>query len=366
MAVSDDKVDEKQKRVIETIINHYHDKITQSIEENLKISFSGISRKNIIGFLKHTGAGGVTYILTADFISNLNQKVRGGIVVKFANDLNVDIQNATDLNLLLQKRQIEWNQYPPSKPLPDMPHTVFSPAVLGTHPSQNVIILEFINDGVPLMHSEFTESKKNQILGYALARLHGSKSYKTDMRLYEPVFRLLETYFNQENEVAIIYQWKDWISNSMGGAEYIHGDSHLDNIMFSRSSNSLAWIDALLIPNGERFDDLTYAMSHIVQERMISMINENPNLSSKELITIIIREVAGTIVPQMLSAYMRTAHISGLYKKVIPLDFFLGFHLIIRSQMFPDSLLEKVLVSMGRELILERPLVKTLGLEKKE
>ncbi|OLS25297.1 MAG: hypothetical protein HeimC3_15110 [Candidatus Heimdallarchaeota archaeon LC_3] len=364
MSTTDQNIDDNQKKVIEVIINHYHDKIRASIEQNLNTSFGSISKQNIVGFLKHQGAGGTTFVLTADFYSSTNNKVRGGIVVKFANELDLDVRNALELNKLLKKRQIEWNKNISTNISSKMPSFVFSPLVLGTHPKQNVLVLEFINGGVPLLHSDFSESTKNQILGYALARLHGSEAYPTDMRLYEPVFNVLETFFPDENGRNVLNQWKEWLSNSNGGVEYIHGDSHLDNIMYSEVSKSLAWIDALLIPNGERFDDLTYAMSHIIQERLIFLVESNPNESSRKILNMVLGEVASTIVPQMLTTYMRTANISGLYKDVIPLDFFLGLHLIVRSQMFANTVVEKILVTIGKELILERPLVKMLGLEK--
>jgi hypothetical protein len=361
---SEQKIDENQKKVIEVIIKHYHDKIQKSIEQTLKISFGKIIKQDIIGYLKHQGAGGTTFVLTANFYSNINNKVQGGIVVKFANDLNSDIQNASELNQILYKRQLEWVQNPPTRPIPDMPNVLFSPVVLGTHPKQSVMVLEFINGGVPLLHSSFSEVAKNQILGYALARLHGSKAFPTDMRLYEPIFKMLDSFFPDPEGKSVLQQWKSWLSDSQGGAEYIHGDSHLDNLMFSEVSKSLAWIDALLIPNGERFDDLTYAMSHIIQERLITLVEASPTESSKTILNEVLREIASTIVPQMLTTYMRTANISGIYKHVIPLDFFLGFHLIVRSQMFPKTVVEKVLVAIGKELILQRPLVKIMGLEK--
>jgi hypothetical protein len=247
--------------------------------------------------------------------------------------------------------------------MPDMPAVVFSPAVLGTHLNK-VIILEFINGGIPLLNADFSETKKYEILGYALGRLHGSQSYKTAMQLYEPIFKILASYFSTTAGKAALNSWKEWIALSEGGVEFIHGDSHLENLMYSTVSGSLAWIDALLIPRGDRMDDVAYAISHIIQEKLIVMLQEKPTASNADLIASILKQAVSSTVPVTMSAYMRTANVSGLYKGVIPIDFFLGAHLIIRSQLFTGNKLSELLISLGQELIFNRPIVKFLGLEK--
>ena len=356
-------LDDNQRKVIETIIKAYQEQIRASIEKNMKVKIDQISKQEILGFLKHQGAGGTTYILNADFFSN-ESLFRGGIVVKFCNDLNSDVDNSNELNKLLIKRQDEWNQDLSKKPLPNMPEIVFSPIVLGTFPTRNVLILEFIAGGVPLLKANFSDEKKYQLLGYAIGRLHGPKHYRTAMQLYEPMFRALAPYFPTNEGIRALNKWKEWIAESEGGSELIHGDSHLENIIYSTSSGSLAWIEALLIPQGERMDDVAYAISHIIQEKMIIMLRANPNESSKTILGSILKECATNIVPQILTTYMRTAHISGLYNTVIPIDFFLGAHLIIRSQLFTDNKIGTILQTMGEQLIIDRPLVKLLGLEK--
>ena len=62
MSVTDQNIDDNQKKVIEVIINHYHDKIRASIEKNINSSFGPINKQNIVGFLKHQGAGGTTFV----------------------------------------------------------------------------------------------------------------------------------------------------------------------------------------------------------------------------------------------------------------------------------------------------------------
>ncbi|MHA2362870.1 MAG: hypothetical protein ACXAC7_02855 [Candidatus Hodarchaeales archaeon] len=355
-------VDEKQKNVMNTIILNYLPQIKTSIEEHLKTQIPQIDGQKILGYLKHQGAGGTTYILQSQFSAG-TRRIQGGIVVKFCNELSEDVRNAQDLEKILKLRNQEWEKSPPSKPLPDwIPNIVFAPKVLGTHPSNKVMILEFIGGGIPLQKSNFPNDQLYQILGYSLGRLHGTNAYSIAMELYEPMFKLLEVYF--PNSLATLDFWKNIISNSKGGCQFIHGDSHLENLMYSTTTNALAWIDALLVPRGDRMDDVTYGISYIVQEEVIAMLKANPAESTKNILSTCLREVARKIVPLVLTTYMRTANLKGLYVSVIPVDFFLGAHLIIRSQMFGTSKVSDILATMGREFILERPLGKLLGLEK--
>lgn len=355
-------IDENTHKAIMVIVNAYQNQIKASIEHVLKTSIPKIDKQEIAGILKHQGAGGVTYILQAIFTAG-PRKIQGGIVVKFANDLEEDERNAQELSDILKKRESEWKMNPPPKPLPDwMPKVVFSPAVLGTHPSRNVIILEFIGGGIPLLKADFPEEQKYQILGYALARFHGSQSYPLAMPLYEPMFRILESYL--PDNLDVIQFWREILTNSKGGCQYIHGDSHLENVLYSKTSHAIAWIDALLVPRGDRMDDVTYAISHIVQEAIFDKLEANPNESSKIILTNVLRDMAQKIVPQVLTIYMRTANLKGLYDKVIPIDFFLGFHLLNRTQLFGESKISNILEILGKELIIERPLGKLLGLDK--
>ncbi|HKZ41182.1 MAG TPA: hypothetical protein VJ044_09485 [Candidatus Hodarchaeales archaeon] len=365
MSDSDRNIDENRRKVIDVILNHYRDQIRISIEQKLKIPIPTIDRQEIVGFLKHQGAGGTTYILTADFHSGM-RRISGGIVVKFANDLEQEVTNANELSKLLSRRMEEWSQHPAEKKLPaDLPNIVFSPAVLGTHPNQHVIILEFISGGIPLLKTDFSETKKYQMLGYALGRLHGSQAFSVAMQLYEPVFRVLETVLPGDDGKRALNNWKEWLSTSRGGAEFIHGDSHLENLLYSTTAGTLAWIDAVLIPRGDRMDDLAYAISHIIQEKLISSLQQDPTQTGVSLLPGLIKDSAQHIIPHMLTTYMRTASIQGLYSKIIPIDFFLGTHLIIRSQMFlQNSKIADFLVTLGQELIVNHPLVKILGLER--
>ena len=111
-------------------------------------------------------------------------------------------------------------------------------------------------------------------------------------------------------------------------------------------------------------DVVTYALSHIVQEAILDKLEANPNESSRTILTHVLRDMAQKIVPQVLTIYMRTANLKGLYDTVIPIDFFLGFHLLNRTQLFGESKISTILEILGKELIIERPLGKLLGLDK--
>jgi tRNA A-37 threonylcarbamoyl transferase component Bud32 len=356
------EIDEETKSAIHVIVKAYQKQIKNSIEEVLKTSIPNIDNQEFTGILKHEGAGGTTYILQVNFTAG-SKKITGGLVVKFAKDLEEETRNAANLSKILKARAVEWKKKPPQKPLPDwLPQIVFSPKVLGSHPKRNVLILEFIGGGIPLLKTDFSEEEKYQILGYALGRLHGSEAYETAMILYEPMFKLLESFMPDQGNV--INFWKNILEQSKGGCKFIHGDSHLENLLYSKTSHGLAWIDALLVPQGDRMDDVAYTISHIVQEQIIDQLESNPNESSKKVLAEVLTKIVRSIVPQILSTYMRTANLKGLYKDVIPIDFFLGFHLINRTQLFGESKISNILDTLGRELIISRPLGQLLGLEK--
>ena len=356
------EINEETRKAIHVIVKAYQKQIKSSIEDVLKTSIPNIDSQEFTGILKHEGAGGTTYILQVNFTAG-PRKITGGLVVKFANDLEEETRNAGELSNIMKKREIDWKNNPPQKPLPNwLPQVVFAPKVLGTHPSRNVLILEFIGGGIPLLKTDFSEEEKYQILGYALGRLHGGEAYDTAMILYEPMLKLLETFMPDQG--TVIQFWKNILEQSKGGCKFIHGDSHLENLLYSKTSHGLAWIDALLVPRGDRMDDVAYTISHIVQEQIISRLEDNPNESTKKILSDVLNGIVRKIVPQILSTYMRTANLRGLYKDVIPIDFFLGFHLINRTQLFGESRISAILDTLGRELIISRPLGQLLGLEK--
>ena len=70
------------------------------------------------------------------------------------------------------------------------------------------------------------------------------------MQLYDPMFKILAPFIEKQT----LDYWYWIIENSKGGVMFIHGDSHLENLL-RVGKTALAWIDAQMIPKSERFDD---------------------------------------------------------------------------------------------------------------
>ncbi|MHA1167969.1 MAG: hypothetical protein ACTSRU_09120, partial [Candidatus Hodarchaeales archaeon] len=152
--------------------------------------------------------------------------------------------------------------------------------------------------------------------------------------------------------------WKSILTCSQGGVQVIHGDSHLENILYIKPE-AIAMIDALLIPLGERMDDVGYAISHIVQVSVARMVKKYPTMSEQEMVALSIRHVLEKVVPYVLSAYMKTASITSLYSEEIPIDFFLGTHLIIRADLW-DGKVKNVLYRLGKIFLYEKRINKMI------
>ena len=60
-------------------------------------------------------------------------------------------------------------------------------------------------------------------------------------------------------------------------------------------------------------------------------------------------------IPLLLSSYKVTTEIASLYKKSLPIDFFVGAHLILRARLFKD-MMRDTLLSMGRYFIEKKPI----------
>ncbi|MHA2296360.1 MAG: hypothetical protein ACXAEU_23185 [Candidatus Hodarchaeales archaeon] len=351
--MTDDEKIRKRNEALKAIIIKYKEEILESINYRLDIVAGSLTNALITNVIKNKGAGGKTYVVNADFQTEQGI-ITGGIVLKYAKDLRSEQRNATDLAMLCSKRQREWdkqleNQLDAHNHLSKYPEKVFAPKILGIYEEANCIILEFINNCIPLIESTIERNflEKLEVLGYSLGRLHGQDHIRVETRLYEPIFVLLKKYVSP----AIVDYWKGIIIASSGGVEYIHGDSHLHNIL--RSGNTaLAWIDGMMVPNSERMDDIGYALSYIIQEEMRTKAQENVPFNDyyKEMIDRLVNKY----VPVILTAYKRTADITKLYKGELPLDFFFGSHMIIRGQMFPQHF-QKAMIHVGKYFIDESP-----------
>lgn len=355
-----DSIDEKTLKMLRAIIMNFSTEIEKNIEMRTKKNIGNITNVLITNVSKHLGAGGKTFIIQGKFQSTRLGLVSGGIVIKFAStDLENEIKNANALEKLLKRRQKEWIEGKRSLPekMKWIPETLFSPKILATYANSNCLILEFLDQCTPLIVSKESDLEKFMILGYALGRLHGSDKITVAMQLYDPMFRILTPFIDKET----LDYWYWIIENSKGGVMFIHGDSHLENLL-RVGKTALAWIDAQMIPRSERFDDLGYAISHAIQEEIAEKINlEGQKLT--DFVQKLVEKYVKQIIPVTISAYKQTCSLSGIYSNELPIDFFLGAHLIIRSELWEQEV-KDALIYLGKYYINQRPvnyMLKTLS-----
>ena len=148
------------------------------------------------------------------------------------------------------------------------------------------------------------------MLGYSLARLHGPTSIRTNIGIYNPIFNHLAKSVNQE----VLNNWYEILKSAQGSVEFIHGDSHLQNILKAKvfgSQEAIAWIDAMLVETSDRMDDVGYALSYLVQNDVQSFFNQgyDPNT----IISTISHNVVNVWSPIVLEAYNATVNLKTLY-----------------------------------------------------
>ncbi|MCK4848525.1 MAG: hypothetical protein KAT16_05855, partial [Candidatus Heimdallarchaeota archaeon] len=110
--------------------------------------------------------------------------------------------------------------------------------------------------------------------------------------------------------------------------------------------------DSIMLPKLDRMDDIGYIISHVVQEQVAQNISfgiDIPRLSSS---------ITRSWVPLVLTAYKQTYDISQIYSR-LPIDFFLGTHLIIRAGLW-EKHISDVLIKLGQLFIHEMPVSKML------
>jgi hypothetical protein len=336
---------DKQKKIherVRALILQSSEKITQ----NIQVTTGRISDTRLKEIRSYKGAGGKTYVIEAALSTSLAGEVDGGIVIKFANDLEAEVDNARRLASLLTSRQTDWENWKKnhevSSRIRRFPDMLFAPEVIHVIPKVKALILEFLSGFVPLLQLSVKQIDRWGYAGYALARLHGSECQKTNVQLYNPIFKLLKTCVEEE----FVNYWIEILKQSSGGVEYIHGDSHLSNILVS--PNRIAWIDAILLPQLDRMDDVGYIISHAIQENVASNIGLGINDSK------LIKSITRSWVPLILTTYKQTYDISQLYSR-LPLDFFIGSHLIIRAGLWEKEI-AAVLTRLGKKFIYEMPI----------
>ncbi|MFX1516433.1 MAG: hypothetical protein ACFFC6_08990 [Promethearchaeota archaeon] len=336
---------DKQKKIherVRALILQSSEKITQ----NIQITTGRISDTRLKKIRSYKGAGGKTYVIEAALSTSLAGEVDGGIVIKFANDLEAEVDNARRLASLLNSRQTDWEKWKKnteiSARIRRFPDRLFAPEVIHVIPEVKALILEFLSGFIPLLQLNVKQVDRWGYAGYALARLHGSDRQKVNLQLYSPIFDLLKEFVEEK----FLNYWMEILKQSSGGVEFIHGDSHLSNILVS--PDRIAWIDAILLPQLDRMDDVGYIISHAIQENVATNIGLGINDSK------LIKSITRSWVPLILTTYKQTYDISQLYSR-LPLDFFIGSHLIIRARLWENEV-ATVLTRLGRKFIYEMPI----------
>lgn len=351
--------------VLQALMMQKKSKIKKSYETTKKIEIGNINSFEITAVHEHRGFGGKTYVVSANMSTAHHGLIPGGMVIKFPNNLEEETSNANALNKLCQKRQAQWdksnqqNLHPIIKPLPS---TIFAPAVIDTVEIPNsdisAMLLEFVDNAVPLVDSEEKNGMigKLHLLGYGLARLHGPVSFETNLDIYLPIFKhLTNTKLIESN---VLENWQAVFRESKGSVEFIHGDSHLMNIL-KTGGDTLAWIDAMLVQDSDRMDDVGYALSYLVQKDVSSFANKG--MIANEIVKSISENVYKIWAPAVIEAYQATVNISTFYK-YSPIDFFVGAHCIIRSDLWDNKVIKWALNEIGKYFINQWPINKTLGL----
>ncbi|NHJ02427.1 MAG: hypothetical protein EAX86_09855 [Candidatus Heimdallarchaeota archaeon] len=343
MSYSD--TESKEKRINE----HVRSLILQSKEKitrNLQVETGRILDTRIKKIEIFNGAGGKTYVIEAALFTALAGEIDGGVVLKFAKNLENEVENANLLSKILIRRQNDWENWKKNNEIPKSirkyPDVVFAPEVIHVISEVNTLILEFLSGFIPLLQV-FTEPPERWgYAGYALARLHGHERQKVNLQLYSPLFNLLQNTIDQK----FLDYWTQVLETSLGGVDFIHGDSHLSNILVSPMR--IAWIDAMMLPRLDRMDDIGYILSHAIQEFVA--ININYRYDETDFLNTITR----SWVPLILTTYKNTYDISQLYTR-LPLDFFIGTHLIIRAELW-ELEIAKALKRLGQRFIYEMPI----------
>jgi hypothetical protein len=359
------QLNEKVVKVLQALMTSQKKKIRESFENTKRIEVGNINNFEITNVHSHKGFGGTTYIVSANMSTAHHGMIPGGMVIKFPNNLEDEELNAMALHKLCVKRQKQWDKLDVTTLDPlikHLPSTVFAPAVIETVNVPNTditcLMLEFVDNAVPLVDATQQRGVKKvlHLLGYALARLHGTVSFRTNMDIYRPIFRHLANTGLIESEV--LDNWTAVFKESKGSVEFIHGDSHLMNIL-KTGVNSLAWIDAMLVQNSDRMDDVGYALSYMIQKDISDFVNKG--VEPNTIIRTISENVYNNWAISIIETYNATINLDDFYR-YSPIDFFVGAHCIIRSDLWDSPLIKWCLNEIGKYFIYNWPINKVLGL----
>ncbi len=365
------ELSERIVKVLRGLVLAKKSEIKESLEVTRQLSTGNIVDCEIITCHKHKGYGGTTFIIQGNLSTTMMGTLPGGMVIKFANNIEDEAHNAQLLHDILVKRQTEWDELRDTGyNLPDhlryFPERVYAPAVIGTHKEgdNQVLMLEFVDQFVTLSDSEERGGlqEKMHLLGYSLARLHGFKEFKrVERTVYDPLFHHMKPFVRDD----VLQYWKDVLINGYGGIPFIHGDSHLQNVLLSNAPSStalrsIAWIDAMLLPDSDRLDDVGYALSYIIQKQTREYTMGDSPPEKQKLIDFFVNITIKEWIPYMYQSYGALVDLSKLYPSGNPIDFFLGAHLIVRSGLWQEEIMISILKETGVYFIEQAPYLKSL------
>lgn len=361
------ELNDKIVKILRDLMISQKKKIKESFEQTKRIEIGSINNFDITHVRKHKGFGGTTYVVSAYLSTSNHGNLGGGMVIKFPNNLEEEKKNAIALHQLCKKRQSQWDTSIKKQDLPtvikSMPDFIFAPNVLETVsiPESNIscLMLEFVDGAIPLVDSVekggFTEKLK--LLGYSLARLHGPASFATNISIYNPIFNHLGKNVDQN----VLSNWYEICKQAQGSVEYIHGDSHLQNVLKAKmfgSQEAIAWIDAMLVETSDRMDDVGYAISYLVQNDVQSF--HNKGMDPGTIISTISANVVNIWSPTIIEAYNATVNLKTLYT-YFPLDFFVGAHCIIRADLWDQETIKGILLQIGQYFINSAPIFQSMN-----
>ena len=323
---------------------------------------------------------GETYIIELELISDDNSSMVIGLIIKHIYEGESYFKYVVDTSEkfieLMESRQNSWQKKKlelldnVKKNLNFVPDSIFAPKILIKDEETRIIQFETLPRFVTRPKSGISPNEQNALLGYALARMHGFNN---------PVLPKLSNYtpwFDYLSKIGVdkksLDHWQKILTTSKGGISYIFGDYSLESIQYNSLTpgkgrlDSLCIFDPILIPNGDRSEDIGYLLA-IISEKYVNaaMQTTTNDLSTRKILSETTEMVLSKTAPAILKAYMTLCpELPELYENnEIPIDFFTAGFLLQKAQLYSDHNYKKmsdILTVMGNQLIETRPLVENI------
>lgn len=248
---------------------------------------------------------------------------------------------------------------------PEFPDLIFAPEIVYSDSENNYIGYSTLNRFVRRDKSGVLPLKRYKVMGYALARFHGTKFSSIKYDLYSKYFDFL---LNRNIDQNIIEEWKHVLHQSKGGTDkFIFGDYAMECVQYNAISqgtgrlDSLCMFDPVLIDGGDRAEDLASILASLTKEKLVKYLRTNPEGSLREALTQTLRYLVTQSGKELIGMYINLIpNFLKNYDDFFPLDFFLGFFLIraafsIKNQAVLDESLRDMLIVLGEEFLSKRP-----------